>query len=89
MQRSNLPSKKDCEEILVKILKKHVEHEQHGEAIRRLGELIVDKDADRNFYAVLIRFFDPDNEIFWPNYTPPKQAKEDKETEKENILSLY
>ena len=54
--------------ILVQILKAHVDHHQHGDAVRRLGYYLVEKEADKYFYVVLIRFFDGQNPLFDANY---------------------
>ena len=75
VQRTKLPPKKDCLNILLSILKKHVDHHQHGEAVRQLGHYLVEKEADKNFYLVLIRFFDAENELFHPSYEPPKKQR--------------
>ena len=92
VQRTKLPPKKDCLDILVSILKKHVDHHQHGEAVRQLGHYLVEKEADKNFYVVLIRFFDAENELFHPNYEPPKKqrmSKKDTAEEAQKYIELY
>ena len=73
------------------ILKKHVDHHQHGEAVRHLGHYLVEKEADKNFYVVLIRFFDAENELFHPNYEPPKKqrmSKKETAEEKQKYIEL-
>ena len=79
-------------DILVQILKAHVDHHQHGDAVRRLGHYLVEKEADKNFYVVLIRFFDAGNVLFHQSYQPPKKQKvHKKETaeETEKVMELY
>ena len=53
---------------------------------------MVEKEADKNFCVVLIRFFDAENELFHPSYEPPKKQKmQKKETaeETQNVIELY
>ena len=69
-----------------------MDHHQHGEAIRQLGHYLVEKQADKNFYVVLIRFFDSENELFHPSYEPPKkQRMQKKETaaDTQKVMELY
>ena len=92
VQRASTPSKKELRDILIDILKRKLEHEQHDEPIRRLGEHIYHKEADKNFYLVLIRFFDEQNDLFHPNYTLPKKAQMSKkrpDIENEQVFELY
>ena len=52
----------------------------------------MEKEADKNFYVVLIRFFDAQNVIFNSSYEPPKKVKEQKIdtiAENERMIQLY
>ena len=92
VQRSRMPPKKDVLNILVNILKTHLDHQQHGEAVRRLGHYLVHKGADKNFYLVLIRFFDAENPLFDAAYDPPKRQKVKKveaSADREKMMALY
>ena len=53
---------------------------------------MVEKEADKNFYVVLIRFFDAENELFHSSYEPPKKQRvQKKETaeETQKVIALY
>ena len=92
MQRKNLPSKKECRDILIQLLQVNVNHESFGESIRRLGQYIVEKEADKNFLVVLIRFFDGKHAIFDKNYAPPQRpskAQGENLNDNEAMLSEY
>ena len=92
VQRTKLPPKKDCLNILIDILKTHVDHQQHGEAVRRLGSYLVQKETDKYFCVVLIRFFDAQNALFEPSYQPPKKQqvhKAETAAETEKVMELY
>ena len=50
------------------------------------------KEADKNFYVVLIRFFDPENNLFHPSYEPPRKQKIQKKedaAETQKVMELY
>ena len=75
VQRLNTPPKKVCFEILDKLLLQHSSHEEFGPKVNELRKHLLLREADKNFYLVMIRHFDKDNFIFAPGYCPPARPK--------------
>ena len=75
VQRMNTPPKKLCFEILDKLLDQHSNHAEFGPKVKELRKHLFLREADKNFYLVLIRHFDKDNSIFAPGYCPPTRPK--------------
>ena len=64
VRRVNLPSKMILKQFLVETLQANVNHDQLGPQIARLLEYVEQKDADKMFYAVLLRHLNASHVVF-------------------------
>ena len=59
----NTPSKKDCRVILDKMLEMNEKHEDVGPQVAELRKHLMQREADKSFYLMMIRHFDEVNDI--------------------------
>ena len=77
--------------MLVKVLGQHVTHPDFGAQITELQNHVISREADKFFYVCMIRKFEPDHEIFKPNYMPPSKPRKVKDSQfiSESALEMY
>ena len=71
----NLPPKKLLQEMLADVLNEHVAHPDFGSQIRELRNHVIARQADKAFYACMIRKFAPDHDILKISYIPPSKPR--------------
>ena len=77
--------------MLIDVLSEHIDHPEFGKQITELREHVIAREADKNFYACMIRKFNPAHEILSANYIAPTRPRKEKDSQFmcEESLQMY